>query len=184
MPNSQQTPSEKELPKNYRPLKGSERVPRRGAVRLGPADPNEIVLVSIYVRPRTGSPPLPNHDYYAATPVGKRERLSRSELAVRYGASPEDLKVVTDFAQASGLKVVEKDAARRLVQLSGTVAQLSKAFAVELALYRSPKRVIAGAKALFGCRTPLLMSLKVYLVWTTGAWLGARGPAAETPPCR
>lgn len=144
MPNSQQTPKENDIPENYRPLKGSERRPRRGALRVGPADPSESVLISIYVRPRPGAPPLPNQDYYAATPVGRRERLSRAELAVRYGASPEDLKVVTDFAQSSGLKIVQTDAARRLVQVSGTVAELSKAFAVELALCQSPEESYRG----------------------------------------
>jgi subtilase family serine protease len=52
--------------------------------------------------------------------------------------------VVTDFAEAAGLKIVETDAARRLVQVSGTVAQLSKAFSVELALYRSAKESYRG----------------------------------------
>jgi len=82
MPNSQQTPKENDIPENYRPLKGSERRPRRGAVRVRPADPSETVLISIYVRPRLGAPPLPNQDYYATTPVGQRERQSRTELAV------------------------------------------------------------------------------------------------------
>lgn len=89
-------------------------------------------------------PPLPALDDYAAAGLGRRKLLSRAELTGREGAAPDDLKVVADFARASHLKVVQTDAARRLVQVSGTVAQLSAAFAVELAQYRSPKEVYRG----------------------------------------
>ena len=88
--------------------------------------------------------PLPGQDDFASTPLGQRRLLSRAELAHRQGASPQDIKVVTDFAEAAGLKIVHTDAARRLVQVSGTVAQLSKAFSVELALYQSPKEGYRG----------------------------------------
>src|SRR5579863_413742 len=131
-------------PSGYRQLAGSERKPRKSVIRKAAADPEESVVVSIYVRQRNGAPPLPTQGDLAATRLGKRELLSRAELAARQGASPEDLKVVTDFAQASHLKVVHTDAARRLVQVSGTVAQLSKAFAVELAQYQSSKEVYRG----------------------------------------
>ena len=70
--------------------------------------------------------------------------MSRAELAERQGASPEDLKVVTDFAEASGLRIVQTDPARRLVQVSGTVAQFSRIFSVELAHYRSSSEGYRG----------------------------------------
>jgi kumamolisin len=133
-----------EIPSGYRQLAGSERRVRKGAKRVGPAAPEEILLVSIYLRRRAEAPPLPSQEHFAATPLGGRERLSRAELAKRQSASPVDLKVVTDLAAASGLNVVHTDAARRLVQVSGTVAQLSKAFLVELALYRSAKEGYRG----------------------------------------
>jgi kumamolisin len=126
-----------EIPIGYRQLAGSERKVRKGAKRVGPADPNETLSVSIYLRRRADSPPLPTQEHFAATPLSQRQPISRAELGERQGASPEDIKVVTDFAQGAGLKVVQTDPARRLVQVSGTVAQLSKAFSVELALYRS-----------------------------------------------
>ncbi len=133
-----------EIPTGYRQLAGSERKARKGAKRVGPADPNERVLISIYLRRRTDAVPLPGQDDFVSTPLGQRGLLSRAELAQRQAASPQDIKVVTDFAETAGLKIVETDAARRLVQVSGTVAQLSKAFSVELALYRSPKEGYRG----------------------------------------
>src|SRR5271154_6238542 len=126
-----------EIPSGYRQLAGSERKVRKGAKRVGPADPKETLSVSIYLRRRADAPPLPTQEHFVATPLSQRQPLSRAELGERQGASPEDIKVVTDFAQAAGLKIVQTDPARRLVQVSGTVAQLSKAFSVELALYRS-----------------------------------------------
>jgi kumamolisin len=125
------------IPMGYQELEVSKRRVRKGAERVGPADPKEKLLVSIYVRRRPGAPSLPSQKHFAATQPGHREILSRAEFAKTHGASAEDLKVVTDFAEASGLKVVHTDAARRLVQVSGTVAQFSKALHVELALYRS-----------------------------------------------
>jgi kumamolisin len=133
-----------EIPNGYRQLAGSERRVRKGAMRVGPADPEESLLVSIYLRPRPGAPSLPDQAYFAATPLGHRDRLSRAQLAESMGASADDIKVVTDFAAASALKVVQTDPARRLVQVSGTVAQLSKAFRVELALYRSDSEGYRG----------------------------------------
>jgi len=133
-----------EIPMGYRQLAGSERRVRKGAELVGPADPEETLVVSIYLRQRGDAPSLPNQKHFAATPLARRESLSRAEVAKRQGASPKDLEVVTDFAEASGLKIVQTDAARRLVQVSGTVAQLSRAFWVELGLYRSAEEGYRG----------------------------------------
>jgi kumamolisin len=133
-----------EIPSGFRQLAGSERRVRKGAKRVGPADPKEMLVISIYLRRRAEAPPLSSQEHFAATPLGARKHLSRAELAERQSASPEDLKAVADFAAASGLHVVHTDAARRLVQVSGTVAQISKAFLVELALYRSAKEGYRG----------------------------------------
>ena len=45
------TVPKKPIPPNYRRLAGSELVSAPGARLVGPADPNEILSVSIYVRP-------------------------------------------------------------------------------------------------------------------------------------
>ena len=97
------------IPSGYRQLAGSERKIRKGAKRVGPADPSETLMISIYVRRQPGAPALPGQNDFAATPPGQRKLLSRAELAASQGASPDDLKVVTDFAAASGLKVVQTD---------------------------------------------------------------------------
>ena len=137
-------PPEQNVPEGYRRLKGSERQTRSGAQRYRFADPDESILVSIYVRFPQCANPLPDMDYYATTPTGRRKFLSRDDFAAQYGAAEEDLKVVTDFAQTFGLQVAKIESARRFVQVLGTVAQLSKAFAVQLELYRSSEEEYRG----------------------------------------
>ena len=128
-------PTNEKIPEGYRRLEGSLRAERKGSRRVGPADPAEKVLVSVYVRRKPGAPPLPDQAFWVATPPGKRKFLSREEFAALHGAAPEDLQAVVDFAQSHGLDVVETNAARRVVQVSGTVAQVSEAFAVTLHRY-------------------------------------------------
>jgi kumamolisin len=129
------------VPRGYRELAGSRRGVRPGARQVGPADPQESFLVSIYVRPHPGAPPLPPLGEFAG---GRRRPLTRAELNERYAASAEDLRVVTDFAESAGLTVVETSAARRLVQVSGTAAEFARTFAVDLARYESPAEAYRG----------------------------------------
>jgi kumamolisin len=64
--------------------------------------------------------------------------MSSDEFAAQYGASPDDIAKITAFARAHSLTIVETHAARRTVVVSGTVAQMSNAFAVELNRYEVP----------------------------------------------
>ncbi len=131
------------IPADYQPLKGSERRPSPTAKLLGPADPHEVFSVTIVLRRRPDGPPAPDFSYFANTPPSQRRRMSSDEFAAKYGASADDLKKVTDFATAQGLKVVETHASRRTVVVSGSVADMSKAFAVELRRYEhdvTPRR--------------------------------------------
>jgi kumamolisin len=124
-----------DIPKGYRQLKGSERRPAKGAKLLGPADAKETISVTIAVRRRPGGPPVPGMDHFLNTPPSRRRRMPPEEFAAKYGATEDDLARVAAFAQSQGLTVVEAHAARRTVIVSGTVAQLSKAFSVTLSRY-------------------------------------------------
>jgi kumamolisin len=132
------------VPAGYQSLANSEHRPRRGAATAGPADPDEQITVSVVVRRRADAPPLPSHEHWMKTPPGQRRFLSRAEFAARFGAESADLDRVADFGRASGLTVVESSAAKRTVVLSGTVAQMSSAFAVELNIYASPRETYRG----------------------------------------
>jgi kumamolisin len=92
------------------------------------ADAKETISVTIAVRRYPGGPPVPGTDYFLNTPPSQRRRMPPEEFAAKYGAAEDDLARVAAFAQSQGLTVVEAHAARRTVIVSGTVAQLSKAF--------------------------------------------------------
>ena len=126
-----------QFPKGYRALANSERPPAPGVVRMGPVDPKETLSVSIRVRRRPDGPSLPNPNTLAATSLTQRGYLSREDFAASYGAAQADLDQVVAFAQSQGLTIVETNAARRVVVVSGTVEQINHAFAVDLGQYQS-----------------------------------------------
>jgi hypothetical protein len=122
-------------PKGYHRLEGSERRPAPGAKRLGPAAADEKLTVILRLRRPPGAPPLPDHEHWAATPPGRRRFLSHEEYARMHGAAKGDVHAVARFARRHGLRVVDTQAAGRTVSIAGTVAQISRAFGVELGRY-------------------------------------------------
>jgi kumamolisin len=74
-------------------------------------------------------------------PLLERVHLSHGEFARRFGASLEDVAAVRRFARNHGLHVVAVYRGRRTVELSGTVAKISRAFGVRLSLHQSPRGV-------------------------------------------
>jgi kumamolisin len=141
MPKSRSNPSLPNVPHDYVAIPGSERRPSKTARLIGAADPDEILDVTIVIRRRPDGPSLPDHEYFLSTPPAQRQRMPEEEFAAKYGASQEDLDQVVAFAQSHGLTVLETNAARRLVVVRGTVAQVSAAFAVELARYEHEVQV-------------------------------------------
>jgi len=121
-------------PKKQLPVAGSERAPLEGARAVGPADPDEIIEVTIRLRPKSGNKPFVGAGEFSK-PIDQRRTLSRAEFEKQHGADPSSIKLVESFAREHGLTVKESSAARRTVILSGTVAAMNKAFGVELKQY-------------------------------------------------
>jgi hypothetical protein len=124
------------LPEDYAQLKGSERHLPAAAKVLGPADENETISVTLVLRRRLDGPPMPKPGEFARTPLNQRRRLPQDEFAAKYGAAPADIDKLAQFARSNGLTVVESHAAQRAVVVSGTVGQMSRAFAVKLERYQ------------------------------------------------
>lgn len=131
------------VPSGYRAVPNSDKKPAVGAHKVGPANPKEVVSVSIRVRPQPGSAAL-DIAGLTASPHSERKHLSREDFAKMYGANQADMDAVTAFAQSNGLKVEETSTARRTVRVSGTVEQMSQAFQVELNHYQTPKETYRG----------------------------------------
>src|SRR5215472_10301946 len=126
-----------------RTLIGSERQPMRGARSVGKADPAERLEVSVILRHHQSDA---LNDRVAKLITGNRpdRHLSREEFAQQFGADPADIAAVRKFAGAHGLAVVEGDAARRTVVLSGTVTQFNNAFGVDLQTFEHPGGTYRG----------------------------------------
>jgi kumamolisin len=116
-------------------LKGSTRVALPGSQDAGPADPNEQIVVSVFLRRGSLPSKFPSTEQTGALPLQNRRYLSREEFARLHGASASDIEKVRAFAGQHGLKVVSEDRAGRIVKLSGTVEAFNAAFGVELRHY-------------------------------------------------
>jgi len=133
--------------RGYVPVDEIDRL-RRGRLVPLQLDEGEPARVSLLLRSRSG-------EHAIFTELRKmegllpaeRNYLSREQYAVRFGASDGDVAAVEAFAQNNGLTVARTSQGRRLVDLSGTIAQLSRAFAVQFGcfeyaghgVYRAPR---------------------------------------------
>lgn len=129
------TPDHSKPPKDYQRLEGSERRPSPTARLVGPADPEEVITITIVLRRRLDGPPAPTPDQFLAIRPSERPRLSAEEFAAQYGASQEDIDPVTKFARDHNLTVVEIHPDQRTVLVSGTLTHMCQAFAVNLSMY-------------------------------------------------
>ena len=122
------------------PISGSNRPPLPGATLLRKTDPRKSITASIYLRPNpsTAGEAASTIETLSAQPPQARAYLSKPQLAAMFGADPQDIQAVEDWAKSCKLKVVEADAAKRRVKVSGTVAAIDKAFGVQLGDYRHP----------------------------------------------
>jgi kumamolisin len=124
-------------------IQGSQREPLAGATAVGPIQPDERIEVTLRVRAKAASGPTAR-SLQADTAPQQRTYLTREQYAASHGADPADLAKVAEFAAATGLQVVESNAARRSVVLSGTASALSAAFVVELKQYEHARGSYRG----------------------------------------
>jgi kumamolisin len=108
---------------------GSRRVALPGAKAVGRANAHAVIEVLVKLRRRSEPP----------EPLGlRRKAIGRDRLGATYGASPDDVKKVSDTFRKLGLQVVATDAATRSIDLSGTVAQFERAFQTRLFEFSHP----------------------------------------------
>ncbi len=123
----------------------SERAAVAGSRRIGPADPNEIIDVTVYVARRSKATRVfPHIEDLGLTPIAQRRYLTREEFATMHGAAREDLTRIREFAQASGLRVKSENIGARSVVLTGSVSAFSRAFEADLGRYEYPGGAFRG----------------------------------------
>ena len=89
------------------------------------------------LRNQAGLSSLLNRLYDPSSP-DYRHFLSQTQFTEQFGPTPEDYNAVVSFARANGFAVTGSPANRLVVPISGTVAQVEKAFNVEMGLYHHP----------------------------------------------
>jgi kumamolisin len=92
------------------------------------------VEVTVIVRPRA---PVPTAEERAS--LGERRYLSRRAFAAAYGADPQGLAEVANFADTYGLAVRKSSVAGRSVVLRGPAGRMNEAFRTRLVAVRSPR---------------------------------------------
>ncbi|HTU33403.1 MAG TPA: S53 family peptidase [Candidatus Acidoferrum sp.] len=115
-------------------LKGSTRAALPGAQDVGPADPNQQIEVTVYLRPAGGKTGGTARlaDEIGSTPISEREYLTREQFARAHSASDADIAKVRAFAAENGLEVTSVNAAARQMKLRGTVGAFATAFGTTL----------------------------------------------------
>ena len=78
------------------------------------------------------------HQVYDPTSTNYHKFLTSGEFATRFGPTEQDYQAVKDFATASGLVVTGTHSNRMLLDVSGKVSDVQKAFHVTLHVYRHP----------------------------------------------
>jgi kumamolisin len=129
-------------------LKGSARAPLPGGRRVGPANPNERIQVTVFLQRGAGRQ-FPDVNEMGSRPVRSRKYLSREEFAAAHGARSEDLAAIRRFAEQHGLEVLSESRPRRSVILGGTVKAFSDAFGADLGRWEHPSGT-------YRCRTGAL----------------------------
>ncbi|MDE3181613.1 MAG: S8/S53 family peptidase [Acidobacteriota bacterium] len=125
-------------------LPGSGRMMRPGAEEVGAPTPDTRLQVTVTLRPKKAYSSISSSRAVMPPRLSERQYLSREQFAEAYGADPKDVKKVEAFAHRYDLTLVGVSLARRTVQLSGTVAQLSEAFGSKLTNYSHEGHVFRG----------------------------------------
>src|SRR5438876_2174196 len=128
----------------YRPVPGSEIEPLPGAHIVGRANPSRCIEVTVVLRPRVAAERLTPLDELGAQSPRERQHLTREAFASSHGPDPSEVQRVVRFARRHGLRAVGWNLAARTVHLSGRIANFSKAFRVDLCVYRHPGGLYRG----------------------------------------
>jgi len=133
------------MPRDQKPVAGSHRTPFRNAKAVGEIAAGQRIEVTVRVRPaQQDAGGTARVMEMGAKRPSERSYLSREDLAATRGADPGDLAKIDQFARSYNLTVVETSAPKRMVRLSGTVADLCQAFGVQLQKYKSKEVVYRG----------------------------------------
>jgi kumamolisin len=123
-----------------------------------PADPNQIVRVTIVIR-RPTSPAQSAGELHSVPSSGK----TRDEIEDSLSASAVDMTAVTDFAQRYGLTVLEASPAKRMVRVEGPAQSMNLAFGTALAYFDGPNGTFLSYKGPLAVESDVAVSIMAVL---------------------
>ena len=106
-------------------------------VGLLPATQSLLFDIALPLRDRPGLQGFIREQYDPASPHF-HQFLTPQEVTARFGPSQADWDALVAFAKASGFEIIGGTRDGRDLQLSGTVANIEKAFHVTLGVYQDP----------------------------------------------
>lgn len=121
------------------PLAGSDKAATL-AQQIGRPPTDESISATVHLR-QLGDSLEPFVERLAEQDLHTRRYLTRTELAQRHGADANDIANVRTFARRHHLHVARVDAARRTVELTGTVHDMEAAFGTSLSLHADERGV-------------------------------------------
>jgi kumamolisin len=127
---------------NLVPIPGSNRSAVTQAKLIGKADYKEQIKVSIYARqkPAIAGDNRAKLDELNTQLPGERQYLSGGNFDAVFGADPEDLEKIAEWAKSNKLTVLDSSVSKRRVLVEGTIGSVCKAFGTELNEYVHPER--------------------------------------------
>jgi uncharacterized repeat protein (TIGR01451 family) len=108
----------------------------RAVGKLEESKPLEV-LIGLPLRNRETLTNLLNDLYNPASP-SFHQFLTPAQFTERFGPTPEDYQAVIAFARSNGLTVLHTHANRTMLNVSAPVADIEKAFHIQLWLYPHP----------------------------------------------
>jgi len=115
----------------------------RTAPKIGPADSSQTIEVTLWLNVHNRQQlDSVAEDLYDPNSLHYRDWLSFSQIAADYGPTAEEAKTVKEFLSAHDLSIVLADPNNFFVRARGTIAQVSKAFHVELSNFKAMGKVV------------------------------------------
>ncbi|MBV8138879.1 MAG: S8/S53 family peptidase [Deltaproteobacteria bacterium] len=111
-------------------LHGSLRPAKRNAIRLRDVNPSEHIEVTLDLR----GPKLPGADTLP------KKAMTRDQFAAKYGADKRDADRIAKVLKNFGLKIEQTSLLTRSMRVSGSAADMERAFKPNLGIYRDPEQ--------------------------------------------
>ncbi len=118
-------------------LANSARPHPQDAQLLGATDLTQKVGCTLFIRPKTGAPALPDLEYWQKTPLNERKFLSSEEFSNKYGSSTEDVAAVTAVLENSGVTVKGQHLGAGTITVEANPSQIQSLFRVQLNNYKA-----------------------------------------------